>query len=519
MIPACAVCRPRVPNVRLLWLLLVGAVVAFPISALEFTVADPEAFATALQGAAAGDCIRMASGEWRNAGLIFQGEGRPEAPIRVEAAEPGRTVLSGHSYLWIQGRHLVVSGLVFREGFLHGGRPEQSYVVRFCEDSAYCRLTDCEIVDYNPPDKETKYFWVGIEGTHHRVDHCRFSGQRHRGVSVAVFLDGRPVYHRIDHNVIADRPPGGSNGFEAMSIGRIVPDLRTKARATVDHNLFMRCNGEGEIITNKSSENVIADNIFMASRGALVFRQGNGSHAQGNLFFGDGVKGTRGIVLHGKRHLVANNYFEGLTGPSVSFGNGDRLVTDENRESPAYRVTKDCVVAFNTSAGGLVSPLEFGTYGAARDEEGRLLYPDPPADNAICCNIFSVRSGGPIVRTVVPPRNTTWRDNIAHGAVMGVSVEPDGMRVVDPLLCRAADGLLRPGPGSPAVDAASNGAFPVEKDMDGQIRATPFDIGADEQGLPARDRIAWASNRIGPSWRAVDWFTWPPFRPRDKLDR
>ena len=52
--------------------------------------------------------------------------------------------------------------------------------------------------------------------------------------------------------------------------------------------------------------------------------------------------------------------------------------------------------------------------------------------------------------------------------------------MTDPKLIKDAAGEYHLQKGSPAVDAAKGIMLSINSDMDGQLRNTPFDIGADE---------------------------------------
>lgn len=464
-------------------------------------VGNQAEFEAAVADAGPGDEIVLAEGEWRDTHLHFQANGSAANPITLRAENPGTTILTGASSLWINGSHLEVEGLYFKDGALPpGDTAREAYVVRFLPGSDNCRLTNSAIVDYNPPEMDQRYFWVALQGTNHRVDHNHFSGQNHRGVTVVVFLAGEPVNHRIDNNFIGNRPPGDGNGFEAMTIGRVVPDLETRARVTVERNLFYRCSGEGEIISNKSSENRFIGNTFVESQGALVFRQGNGTIADGNFFFGNGKEGCGGIRIHGGHHTVINNYFDQLTLPAIYLGNADAAVADNDTSSAAYRLVRDCLVAFNTSVNHRGSDLDIGIFNTNRNAGGEILYPDPPRDNTIANNLFFKEQGSRFINQRAEPLGTTWEGNLYHGAPLGVSPVPGGMTEVGPLLSLHDDGLWRPLPESPALGGAQ-GSYPqVTTDMDGQPRGESPDVGADEVSDDPAGRGPVTRSDVGPDW-------------------
>ena len=78
---------------------------------------------------------------------------------------------------------------------------------------------------------------------------------------------------------------------------------------TVSNNYFVEANGENEIITNKSKNNIY-NNTFRRSRGSLVLRHGSDATVDGNYFLGEDVDGTGGIRITDSNHTITNNYIQ-----------------------------------------------------------------------------------------------------------------------------------------------------------------------------------------------------------------
>ncbi len=72
----------------------------------------------------------------------------------------------------------------------------------------------------------------------------------------------------------------------------------------------MQCDGENEIITNKSKNNSYINNTFRRSRGSLVLRHGSNAIVEGNYFLGENVDGTGGIRITDSEHTITNNYIQ-----------------------------------------------------------------------------------------------------------------------------------------------------------------------------------------------------------------
>jgi poly(beta-D-mannuronate) lyase len=291
------------------------------LAAKEWIVDDKKAYKEVISNVKAGDDIVLANGTWNNFEILFKGEGTKQQPITLKAQTKGKVFLTGQSNLRLAGKHLVVSGLVFKNGFT-----PSSEVISFRENkkelASHSRVTEVVIDNFSNPDRFESDYWVGIYGKYNRFDHNHLVGKRNKGVTVAVRLttkDSQENHHQIDHNYFGPRPIFGSNGGETLRIGTSHHSL-TNSFTTVENNYFDRCNGEVEIVSVKSGKNKIRNNTFFESRGTLTLRHGNGNLIENNVFFGNGVDHTGGIRVINRDQTVRNNYLEGLTG--YRFGSG-----------------------------------------------------------------------------------------------------------------------------------------------------------------------------------------------------
>ena len=74
------------------------------------------------------------------------------------------------------------------------------------------------------------------------------------------------------------------------------------SRTVVENNLFEQCNGDVEIVSNKSGENVYRHNTFVECVGALTLRHGKGCVVEGNYFLGHLAPQTGGVRIIGEDH-------------------------------------------------------------------------------------------------------------------------------------------------------------------------------------------------------------------------
>lgn len=284
-------------------------------STISGLVTSVDEFNDAVANANPGDIITMANGIWEDAELLFEGNGTSKNPITLTVEEKGKVILEGNSNLRLAGSYLVVEGLVFKNGFT-----PTTEVISFKKDkntlANHSRVTQCVIDRYNNPERHEPDTWVAVYGNNNRVDHNHLSGKGNRGVTMIVRLnteESEENNNRIDHNYFGHRPNLGSNGGETLRIGTSHYSL-VNSMTVVESNYFDRCNGEHEIISNKSYNNVYRDNVFYECTGTLTMRHGNETLVEGNVFIGNNKPSTGGVRVINGQQTVRNNYGIGLKG-------------------------------------------------------------------------------------------------------------------------------------------------------------------------------------------------------------
>ena len=279
------------------------------------TIKNLAEFEQRLQQVKPGDSIILANGTWKDVELLFEASGTAKHPILLTAEEKGKVILSGSSNLRIAGDHLIVKGLVFKNGYT-----PTNAVISFRRDrenlANNSRLTECVIDNYNNPERQVQDYWITIYGKNNRIDHNHISGKKNLGVTMIVGLDteaSRENNHQIDHNYFGPRPTYGNNGGETLRIGTSHHALEN-SNSMVKANYFDRCNGEHEIISNKSCRNTYTYNTFFECTGTLTMRHGNETLVDSNVFIGNGKPSTGGVRVINETQTVINNYHYGLTG-------------------------------------------------------------------------------------------------------------------------------------------------------------------------------------------------------------
>ena len=465
------------------------------IYAQSTLVSNKSELDAALLTAGPGDTVILKDQAWVGITMEINCMGAEGDSVVIRSETPGGASLEGGSRMTIGGDYVVIDGFLITNGynsesaivFNSGGRKATN-----------CRLTNCMIDNWNPPDLATRFHWVVVYGENNRIDHCRFSNMNHSGVTVMVKAgSSQPGHHRIDHNFFGPKPEGDGNGYESIKMGG-GDDSMFPLYSTVEYNYFYKCDGETELISNKSWENIYRYNTIYECQGTFTMRWGRKCHIEGNYFFGNGVKNTGGIRLSDQDHTVINNYFENIEGDdaraAISVMSG---IPDIEGGNSGHGQTKNARILHNTIVGSSES-LNVGYWDDddLNDPRGDITAPE----NCTIANNIIYSSYGPLIKEDwAPSINTTWLGNILFGASAGIELDT-GLILVDPGLVRSADGVMRLAEDSPAIDKAE-GSFPeVLTDFEMQARDSMPDIGADEWSTAERQPLPIGEEDVGPDW-------------------
>jgi poly(beta-D-mannuronate) lyase len=286
---------------------------------------------------------------------------------------------------------------------------------------------------------------VSLYGSHNRLDHSQLRGKTNAGPTVVVVRDatqGLDNQHRIDHNWFGPRPLLGVNGGETIRVGTSDTSL-SDSNSTVENNWFEGCDGETEIVSNKSGGNTYRGNVFYRSAGALTLRHGNGNRVIDNVFLGDDKAGTGGVRIINADQTVSNNYFERLAGSS---NRSALAIMDAQADPPlsGYAPVVNASISRNTFVD--VAKISFGV---GHDTAKGI---DVAASNSrFSANLIVSRT------SKNPPTAASSLAGIAFSgnvqSPQASTVFPSGVESRSVTLQQAASGLWMPAPALPATGA------------------------------------------------------------------
>lgn len=313
----------------------------------------------------AGDIVYLEDGIYNDFQVVFTGCGTDAEPIMLKARNAGGAVLTGKLNIRLSGSYLMLDGLMLKDGMAL-----KTDIIEFRTSSkkfAYnCRLTNSVIDNCNNPDprfrESTKLSerWVMLYGKNNRIDHCYFTNKVNGGVLIMANLsaeESRENNHRIDHNFFSSRPNfKPENNAEIIRLG----DSHTSqysSNSLVENNYFYACDGEVEIISVKSCDNIFRNNVFYESQGALVCRHGHRNIVESNAFIGNGKQNTAGVRIINQGHRIYNNFFQDLVGEgsysalcvmTAIFESPDESINIDHEPLNAYHAVKDVEICHNT---------------------------------------------------------------------------------------------------------------------------------------------------------------------------
>ncbi|MGE7775120.1 chondroitinase-B domain-containing protein [Chitinophaga sp. NPDC101104] len=456
-------------------------------SAIDRNVSDMTALNAAISAAQPGDRVILQNGTWNNAAITFSSSGTSTAAIEMRAQTPGGVTFTGNSTLNVTGTYLVVRGFKWTNGTVTGN----VVTIR----GSYNRITQCAIINFNSGSK-----WMVLDGFRARLDHCHFEGKNTVDPTLQIEVrDKTADFHVVEYNHFSRRPPLGVNGGETVRVG-YSGQMDNISRTLFQYNLFRECDGENEIISNKSAENLYRYNTFRRSEGQFCFRHGDRNVLYANWFLGEGKAKTGGVRVIGSQNYIINNFFYGLDAANST---GDAVITlQKGQDYPAGEVRYNpqingCVIAYNTIG-------EFNSGRAIDLNNGSR--PLSPTGVKVANNVV-VDADQPLVANTLTG-SETWQGNIFSGT-LGIT-NPGGITIANPQLESA--GSWRIGASSPAIDAGVGGwggvldisGLPVDInvsfDIDGQARTSSKDAGADERVSGTVTNRPLDSMDVGPAW-------------------
>jgi autotransporter-associated beta strand protein len=416
-----------------------------------------------ISSAVAGDTIIVSNGVYTTTSSIAVTKaGTAANPILIQAQTIGGVDIRGsHGFnLNSPAAYITVQG--FR--FTH------TNALSIGSGTSHCRFTRNTIELSIPPTNDISY--INISGDDAQIDYNELRTKSTLGEMLDIAGSGSQVARRlwVHHNYFHDFTSPGGNGAETIRWGLSGLSLST-GNGLCEYNLFVRCEGENEMISNKSSGNTYRYNTVLDCVGGEISQR----HGNDCLYYGNYMRNTQGMRIYGDRHKIFSNYFESNS-VAVNMGNGDGDVYNGDPLTSHDR-PDDNVVVFNTFVNNSLHYEMGGRTGGLG------------SSNTVVANNLFQGGGNMASISSSAPYTGSWSNNIHWLTSSTGNMPGSGYLTVNPLLAKDTNGVYHLSAGSPAINAGVGAydyygvysSFPfVTADMDGQPRDASPDIGADE---------------------------------------
>ncbi|WP_394132225.1 polysaccharide lyase 6 family protein [Shewanella maritima] len=299
--------------------------------------------------------------------------------VVIKAKEPGKTWFTGLVQLNLMGNNITIDGVVFSEG----GPAERMGGITFrgnnntLQNSTFFFFNDKYA--YEPDrkrDEYPKYLWLSLYGKNNQLLNNTFEGKHKRGTLIGIqkakgdetadnhLIKGNLFYdqkhNRYEEFEISDAIRYNSNSWEAIRVGDSKSSI-FPSKTTIEGNLFYECDGETELVSLKSGENVLRGNTVINSASMISIRHGVNNLVEDNVIIGNGKRYSGGIRLYDEGQIIRNNYIERVMGTgnvrggiAINTGitdvqNGERLSTEVKGKGLNKQATPNKVIVENNT--------------------------------------------------------------------------------------------------------------------------------------------------------------------------
>ncbi len=492
---------------QLLFLFLFAFLPPITTPAQTVTVVDDiDDLKSIVNEASSGDIIEIKNGTYSGNSMTIAAKGTETAPITIRAESvSGVTFVEDTKFVLRAAEYVVIQGIVFEnEG--RAIKLEGCNNVRITRNTFRLTETGSEKWVYiggiwNEPTTSLSH--------HNRIDHNLFEGKKEAGNYITIDGSGETIQSQfdvIDHNLFRDNQPRITNEKESIRVGWSEMS-QSSGYTVIEFNYFEECNGDPEIISVKTCDNIVRHNTITKSEGTISLRHGNRNRVEGNYFFGGGAECssdgegtycTGGVRLYGEDHVIVNNYFEGLKGSrwdaAITLTEGDAEAGNSSL-SKHFRIER-AIIAYNTLVNNDHS-IEIGM-----DNNGK--YSKPPRDVVMAYNLVQA-SQNSLIYYYNEPDNMTWRNNVLY-PMGGATLSSDGrtfdesqIQVTNPnLVFDEAMNTWKSTENTPTFAANNSITGIVSEDIHGHQRGENSSVGADHFSMESIRYPPLRAEDVGP---------------------
>ena len=347
-----------------------------PLHAATINVDNSQQLISKVSRANCGDKITLAPGQYTDINFTARQWCTDEQPLTIEALTPGSVTFLGNTDITLEGSFISLYGIHFQQGT----RTKRADLITL--NGQHNTVSNNKFSDVDLAEG----VWIKLNGSEHQVLHNTFTGKRSGASYINIDVTvNQPSSHRVAYNYFS-RPLLGANGGSASRVGHGSMH-NFNARVIFEYNLFEQENGESEIISAKSSENIFRYNTFLNSEGHLSLRQGKRNLVYDNYFIGSNQPKQGGLFIRGEDHVIFNNYFDKLSAHPkktdfgiVSFGSASAKANHKRANAGLnplhFPLTKNILFANNSINNASSTAIVIGSQYNLKDKKQRTKLPE-----------------------------------------------------------------------------------------------------------------------------------------------
>ncbi|PMH40330.1 hypothetical protein BCU68_16300 [Vibrio sp. 10N.286.49.B3] len=435
---------------------------------------DAQALKTQLLNLKDGDTLEIDAGKYADLGQFNITANN----VVIKAKQEGTAWFTGSVQINLVGNNITLDGLVFTEG----GPAQRMGGLIFRGDNN--TLTNSTFFffnygyEYEPDERRSEYpknLWISVYGKNNQLIDNTFEGKHKRGTLIGIQKvkgDETPDHHLVKGNLfynqkhnqfnefdIAEAKRYNSNSWEAIRVGDSKSSIYSSA-TTITENLFLQSDGETELVSFKSGDNILKGNTFIDNASMVSLRHGQNTTVEDNVIIGNGKKFSGGIRFYDQGHTIRNNYIERVMGTgdvrggiAINTGINDILAGETldqdvkgmelNKQATAYQVTIENNTIIDSRQNFLYSD-KMHRVSLYENDSVSTVYPG--TDITFRNNISYAQANRTLAikanDNVAPLVNPTYENEVVYGSVVGTELPWDGILYRDPKFKRADNGLL-----------------------------------------------------------------------------
>lgn len=306
-------------------------------------------------------------GTWSNVNVTIRANGTLSQPILIRPQSPGRVHFVGRTRIDVVGSHIIVDGLMIHDGNYATATSvlQVGTSTRPCNSCIALSLSMWSL--FAAPG--SRLHFLGLRGRDVTVAYSSFGRARSPGHFIYDSYpteQGLPAQLHLLHNTFFERAAASDeNGYELLQLGESTVQAQSML-GRLEDNTFVDSlvpHQDTELVTVKSSDWLIRNNVFKNTIGNLSLRSANRVLVEHNRFSGGGPTSASGVRVQGAGHLIVGNYFEqNANPPPTAFPTSSAYyysivvpagtVEDVADGEAGEPVAKDCLITDNTFADG-----------------------------------------------------------------------------------------------------------------------------------------------------------------------